>query len=138
MIEASKELILTYIRITEENVDSEHICCAMSGKQSITKKEWLKKRFSEGLVFYRSTERGKCFIEYIPAENAWATINADGYIYIKEEDIWNYLKEIKWKDAKGLSLYDMTSDILNTDNIIIDNYLKEKLNLRNRNVYFDN
>lgn len=65
-------------------------------------------------------------------------MHRDGYIYIKEEDIWNYLKEIKWKDAKGLSLYDMTSDILNTNNIIIDNYLKEKLNLRNRNVYFDN
>lgn len=65
-------------------------------------------------------------------------MHRDGYIYIKEEDIWNYLKEIKWKDAKGLSLYDMTSDILNTDNIIIDNYLKEKLNLRNRNVHFDN
>ncbi len=65
-------------------------------------------------------------------------MHRDGYIYIKEEDIWNYLKEIKWKDAKDLSLYDMTSDILNTDNIIIDNYLKEKLNLRNRNVYFDN
>ena len=48
-------------------------------------------------------------------------MHRDGYIYIK-----------------GLSLYDMTSDILNTDNIIIDNYLKEKLNLRNRNVYFDN
>ena len=65
-------------------------------------------------------------------------MHRDGYIYIKEEDIWNYLKEIKWKDAKGLSIYDMTSDILNTDNIIIDNYLKEKLNLRNRKVYFDN
>ena len=65
-------------------------------------------------------------------------MHRDGYIYIKEEDIWNYLKEIKWKDAKDLSLYDMTSDILNTDNIIIDYYLKEKLNLRNRNVYFDN
>ena len=65
-------------------------------------------------------------------------MHRDGYIYIKEEDIWNYLKEIKWKDAKDLSLYDMTSDILNIDNIIIDNYLKEKLNLRNRNVYFDN
>ena len=24
-------------------------------------------RFEEGLVFYRSEERGKCFIEYIPA-----------------------------------------------------------------------
>ena len=43
----------------------------MSGKQSVMKKEWLKQRFAEGLVFYRSTERGKCFIEYIPAENAW-------------------------------------------------------------------
>lgn len=64
-------------------------------------------------------------------------MHRDGYIYIKEEDIWNYLKEIKWKDAKDLSLYDMTSDILNTENIIIDNYLKEKLNLRNRNAYFN-
>lgn len=71
-----------YIRITAENIDKEHICCAMSGKQSITKKEWLKARFAEGLVFYRSTERGKCFIEYIPAENAWVPIIADGYIYI--------------------------------------------------------
>ncbi len=71
-----------YIRITAENIDKEHICCAMSGKQSIAKKEWLKARFAEGLVFYRSTERGKCFIEYIPAENAWVPIIADGYIYI--------------------------------------------------------
>ena len=64
-------------------------------------------------------------------------MHRDGYIYIKEEDIWNYLKEVKWKKANDLSLFDMTSDILNTDNVIIDNYLKEKLNLRNRNVYFE-
>ena len=59
---------MSYIHITEENIDKEHICCAMSGKQSLAKKEWLKQRFNEGLVFYRSEERGKCFIEYIPAE----------------------------------------------------------------------
>ena len=74
--------IMHYIRITKENIDKEHICCAMSGKNSIVKKEWLKQRFEEGLVFYRSAERGKCFIEYIPAENAWVPIDADGYIYI--------------------------------------------------------
>ena len=73
---------MNYIRITKENIDKEHICCAMSGKQSITKKEWLKQRFDEGLVFYRSEERGKCFIEYIPAENAWVPIIAEGYLYI--------------------------------------------------------
>lgn len=73
---------MNYIRITKENINTEHICCAMSGKQSIRKKEWMKQRFDEGLVFYRSEERGKCFIEYIPAENAWVPIQADGYIYI--------------------------------------------------------
>ena len=30
----------------------------------------------------RTTECGKCFIEYIPAENAWVPIAADGYLYI--------------------------------------------------------
>ena len=73
---------MNYIRITRDNIDKEHICCAMSNKQSVVKKEWLKQRFEEGLVFYRSEERGKCFIEYIPAENAWVPIQAAGYIYI--------------------------------------------------------
>ena len=73
---------MDYIRVTRENIDKEHICCAMSGKQSLAKKEWLKQRFEEGLVFYRSAERGKCFIEYIPAENAWVPIDAAGWLYI--------------------------------------------------------
>lgn len=73
---------MDYIRITEDNIDGEQICCAMSGKQSLVKKEWLRQRFAEGLVFYRSRERGKCFIEYIPAEHAWVPIQAEGYLYI--------------------------------------------------------
>ncbi len=28
---------MNYIRITKENIDKEHICCAMSGKQSVAK-----------------------------------------------------------------------------------------------------
>ena len=77
-----EELSMDYIRITDENIEKEHICCAMSGKQGVIKKKWLKQRFIEGLVFCRSVERGKCFIEYIPAENAWVPIQADGYFYI--------------------------------------------------------
>ena len=73
---------MNYIRITKENMDKEHICCAMSGKQSVAKKEWLRQRFDDGLVFYRSAERGKCFIEYIPAKNAWIPIDAKNYMYI--------------------------------------------------------
>lgn len=50
-----------------------------------------------------------------------------GYSYIKEEDIWNYLKEVKWKKASDLSLHEMINDILNTDNVLIDSYLKDKM-----------
>lgn len=73
---------MEYLRITRDNIDAEHVCCAMSGKQALAKKEWLKRRFDEGLIFYHSVERGKCFIEYIPAENAWVPIQTDGYLYI--------------------------------------------------------
>lgn len=35
-------LPMDYIRITDDNIEKEHICCAMSGKQGVIKKEWLK------------------------------------------------------------------------------------------------
>ncbi len=76
---------MEYIRVSNENIDSEHICCAISNNNDIqvsSKKNWLKERIDEGLVFLKSVERGKCFIEYIPAENAWNPIEADGYMYI--------------------------------------------------------
>lgn len=76
---------MEYIRVTKENLEQEHICCAISNNkdaQVASKKAWLCDRFDDGLVFLKSTERGKCFIEYIPAENAWIPIHADNYMYI--------------------------------------------------------
>ena len=76
---------MEYIRVTKDNLEKEHICCAISNNKDIqvsSKKAWLADRFDEGLVFLKSVERGKCFIEYIPAENAWVPIDADGYMYI--------------------------------------------------------
>lgn len=61
----------------------------------------------------------------------------NGYSYIKEEDIWNYLKEVKWKQSKGLELCEMVSDVLNTEEVYVDRYLREKLNLNTRSVYFN-
>ena len=76
---------MEYIRVTKDNLEKEHICCAISNNrdaQVSSKKAWLADRFDEGLVFLKSVERGKCFIEYLPAEYAWVPINADGYMYI--------------------------------------------------------
>ncbi len=75
-----------FLQISKENIEFEHICCALGAKQYeqavIEKKRWLTERMDEGLVFYRLDERAKVFIEYIPAEKAWVPIHAPNYMYI--------------------------------------------------------
>ena len=76
---------MNYITITKDNIQKEHICCAISSNNDIqvsSKKAWLFERLDDGLVFLKSEQRGKCFIEYIPAENAWVPIIAKDYMYI--------------------------------------------------------
>lgn len=74
------------ITLTPENLDEEHICCAITDKKDETcvssKKAWLRERFSDGLVFQKLDERGKVFIEYLPAEKAWCPVDAEGYLHI--------------------------------------------------------
>lgn len=76
---------MEFTKLTHDNIDKEHICCAISNNkdlQVVSKKNWLKDRLDEGLVFLKGNVRGKCFIEYIPAEYAWVPVEADGYMYI--------------------------------------------------------
>lgn len=74
------------ITVDLNNIEQEHICCAISEKKGETcvssKKGWLKERFKDGLMFLKLDARGKVFIEYIPAEKAWCPIIADGYMHI--------------------------------------------------------
>lgn len=76
---------MEFTRITKENLNEEHICCAISNNkdpQVSSKKSWLEKQLKEGLVFLKGDVRGKCFIEYLPAEKAWVPVVADNYLYI--------------------------------------------------------
>ena len=66
-----------------------------------------------------------------------AELTREGFDYLTTEDVWNYLKESKWKDSRNLSLNEMVNDILNSENIIIDDYFKSKMKKRNRRVYLD-
>ncbi|WP_099203995.1 GNAT family N-acetyltransferase [Scatolibacter rhodanostii] len=72
--------------ITLENIDNEHLCCAISDKKHQkgveVKKQWLKKQLPQGHVFRKLDERGKVFIEYAPLETAWVPIIGDNYLYI--------------------------------------------------------
>lgn len=76
---------MNIITITKDNLEEEHICCAISDNkdcQVMSKKLWMAERFADGLVFKKGDVRGKVFIEYIPAEKAWCPINAEGYMFI--------------------------------------------------------
>ena len=47
---------MEYIRVTKDNLEKEHICCAISNNKDVqvsSKKAWLADRFDEGLVFSR-------------------------------------------------------------------------------------
>lgn len=49
-----------------------------------------------------------------------------GFSYIRENDIWNYLKTNKWSKDKDLSLADIVSDILHVNNQKLDGYVKKE------------
>lgn len=75
-----------YVNLTLENLENEHLCCAISDKKHQcgvnSKKEWLKGRILEGHVFRKLNAKGKIFIEYSSLEKAWVPIIGENYIYI--------------------------------------------------------
>ena len=75
-----------YINLDLNNIDSEHICCAIGDPKHQDgvdkKKEWIKSKLKDGHVFRKLNARGKIFIEYEPIETAWVPINGKNYEYI--------------------------------------------------------
>ena len=75
-----------YINLTLENIDEEHICCAIGDKKHQagvdSKKEWIKSKLKDGHIFRKLNARGKIFIEYEPIETAWIPISGKNYEYI--------------------------------------------------------
>ena len=75
-----------YINLNLENIDKEHICCAIGDPKHQygveSKKEWIKNKLKDGHVFRKLDARGKIFIEYEPIETAWVPINGKNYEYI--------------------------------------------------------
>lgn len=102
-----------YVNLTLENLETEHLCCAIGDKKHQkgvdTKKDWLKERIQEGHVFRKLDERGKVFIEYAPLEKAWCPVEGKDFLYIyclwvagsfKGKGYGNELLEYAIEDAK--------------------------------------
>ena len=75
-----------YINLTLDNIENEHICCAIGDpkhQQGVCKKkEWIKSKLEDGHIFRKLNARGKTFIEYEPVETAWAPVEGNNYEYI--------------------------------------------------------
>ena len=75
-----------FINLTDDNLDTEHLCCAISDKKHqvgvSVKRQWLKERIKEGHVFRKLDEKGKVFIEYAPLEIAWVPVHGENFMYI--------------------------------------------------------
>lgn len=81
----SAKIHATLIDVTAENVEEKGFFCSMSKAGSAgyqRKLRWLNARFQEGLrlKMYELPQRG--FIEYLPGEYAWRTVEAAGYMFI--------------------------------------------------------
>lgn len=51
-----------------------------------------------------------------------------GFNMINEVDIWNYNVENNWKKRENLLLHEIISDILNSNNYDINEYVMKRLN----------
>lgn len=49
-----------------------------------------------------------------------------GCDYINELDIWNYLKDKKWKNSYNLLLYQMVDDVINVNSLILMDFYRDK------------
>jgi len=127
------------ITIDETNIDQEHICCAIGNdkvnqSRALTKKNWMKERFKDGLIFKRLDDRGKVFIEYMPIEKAWKPVVGENYMVIN--CLWVSGK-FKGKGISTELLNECIKDVKNQkmDGIAVVSSTKVKPFLTDKNFY---
>ena len=74
---------------------------------------------------------------YPALESKRKELHRNKMTYIHEEDIWNCCKDVIWNNSRNLGLYNMVDDILNTDNLVFDNYLKNIVASKHREINKD-
>lgn len=63
----------------------------------------------------------------VPALNVKIKLlKRSNYKDVTREDVWNYLRDNKWKYSIDLTLADMVQDIIHVDNLEINNFVKSR------------
>lgn len=107
---------IAVIDIDHENITqySPGPTCFLNPKHEGAQKrlEWLRERFSEGLriklLYSKRDKKVAGFIEYIPGENAWRSVDAKGYMFI--HCIWVYPNKYKNRGYASLLIKECIED----------------------------
>jgi hypothetical protein len=107
------------IDVNQNNISQYPPKCFLNPKNEgyQIKLEWLKKQFSEGLKIKLLYLEGKCigFIEYIPGEYAWRSVDAGNYMFI--HCIWISPNKYKNKGQGSLLIKECIKDAKKQDKI---------------------
>lgn len=102
------------VTLTPENYTEYGCPCFLNPKNEghLKKLEWLKERLAEGLtikhLFIEGEKKSIGFIEYIPGEYAWRSVNANGYMFI--HCIWINPNKYKEKGHGSLLVNECIED----------------------------
>jgi ribosomal protein S18 acetylase RimI-like enzyme len=102
------------ITLTPENTAKYGCPCFLNPKNEghLKKLEWLRDRFSEGLIIKHLLIEGEKksigFIEYVPGEYAWRAVDAGGYLFI--HCIWISPNKFKEKGYGSLLVEECIND----------------------------
>ncbi len=102
------------VTVDEKNISEHAPTCFLNPKNVgyQIKREWLKKRFAEGmkikLLYLEGEKKPVGFIEYVPGEYAWRAVDAKGYMFI--HCIWISKNKYKEKGYGSQLIEEVISD----------------------------
>ena len=105
----------TIIEVTIDNI-SEHpqVICFINPKHEFyyKKVDWFKEQYENGLktklLYLKGEKRPVGFIEYVPGEHCWRSVNAKGYMFI--HCLWTNGKKYQHQGLGGLLIDEVEKD----------------------------
>jgi len=103
------------IEVTEDNLfDHPGAICFINPKHELydRKIHWLKEQFKVGLkiklLYLEDVKKPVGFIEYIPGENCWRAVNAEGYMFI--HCLWTNGKKYQHQGLGSMLIHEAEKD----------------------------
>ena len=114
----------TLIDVTADNLSQyPQVICFINPKHEShhLKMEWLQQQFKLGLkiklLFLEGQKRPVGFVEYIPGENCWRAVNANGYLFI--HCLWTTGKKFQNQGLGKLLLDAVEADAAESNGVAV-------------------